>query len=73
MTFPFRGASHAGHAQENGAIPMTSNGKYISLHNLRVQRVQKALKDHSSLDDKTSFDLAEHVLDALDHIPEKRH
>jgi uncharacterized protein DUF6307 len=50
---------------------MTSNGKYISLHDLRVQLVQKALKDHSDLDDKTSFDLAVHVLDALDHIPEK--
>jgi hypothetical protein len=50
---------------------MTSNGKYVSLYDLRVQLVQKALKDHSTLDDKTSFDLAVHVLDALDHIPEK--
>jgi hypothetical protein len=33
--------------------------------------VQKALQDHSDLDDTTSFDLAKHVLDALDHIPEK--
>lgn len=51
---------------------MKSNGKYVSLYDLRVQLVQKALKDHSKLDDKTSFDLAKHVLDALDHIPEKR-
>lgn len=50
---------------------MTSNGKYVSLYDLRVQLVQKALQDHSTLDDKTSFDLAEHVLYALDHIPEK--
>ena len=49
---------------------MTDNGKYISLYDLRVQLVQKALKDHSTLDDQTSFDLAVHVLDALDHIPE---
>ena len=50
---------------------MTNNGKYISLYDLRVSMVQKALQDHSDLDDKTSFDLAVHVLEALDHIPEK--
>jgi len=50
---------------------MSTNGNYISLYNLRVKRVQKALQDHSKLDDKTAYDLAEHVLDALDHIPEK--
>jgi uncharacterized protein DUF6307 len=50
---------------------MTTNGTYVSLYDLRVKQVQKALQDHSKLDDKTSFDLAEHVLDALDHIPEK--
>jgi hypothetical protein len=50
---------------------MTSNGTYVSLYDLRVRLVQKALQDHSELDDKTSFDLAVHVLDALDHIPEK--
>lgn len=48
-----------------------TNGTYISLYDLRVKRVQKALQDHSDLDDKASFDLAEHVLYALDHIPEK--
>ena len=50
---------------------MSANGTYVSLYELRVMRVQKALQDHSKLDDKTAFDLAEHVLDALDHIPEK--
>lgn len=49
---------------------MSTNGTYISLYDLRVKQVQKALQDHSTLDDKTSFELAEHVLDALDHIPE---
>jgi len=50
---------------------MTENGDYISLYDLRVQLVQKALRDHSTMDDTSAFDLAEHVLDALDHIPEK--
>ena len=45
--------------------------KYVSLYDLRVSMVQKALQAHSKLDDKASFDLAVHVLDALDHIPEK--
>ena len=44
---------------------------YVSLYDLRVSMVQKALQAHSKLDDKTSLDLAVHVLDALDHIPEK--
>jgi hypothetical protein len=50
---------------------MTSNGRYVSLYDLRVQLVQKAIKEHSTLDDTTSHDLAVHVLDALDHIPEQ--
>jgi uncharacterized protein DUF6307 len=45
--------------------------EYISMYNLRLKLVQKALQDHSELDDKASFELAEHVLDALDHIPER--
>jgi hypothetical protein len=50
---------------------MSGNGKYISMYDLRVKLVQKALQDHSTLDDKASFDLAVHVLDSLDHIPEQ--
>jgi uncharacterized protein DUF6307 len=50
---------------------MTNNGNYVSLYDLRVKLVQQALRNHSDLDDKTSFDLAVHVLDAMDHIPEK--
>jgi len=50
---------------------MTTSGTYVSLYDLRVKMVQKALLDHSTLDDKAAFDLAEHVLDALDHIPEQ--
>jgi hypothetical protein len=50
---------------------MTENGTYISLYDLRVQLVQKALRENSTMDDTASHDLAVHVLDALDHIPEK--
>jgi len=50
---------------------MTSNGTYVSLYDRRIQLVQKALRNHSKLGDKTSFNLAIHVLDALDHIPEQ--
>lgn len=50
---------------------MTSDSKYVSLYDLRVQLVQKALQDNSTLDDTASHDLAVHVLDALDHIPEQ--
>lgn len=50
---------------------MTTDAKYVSMYDLRVQLVQKALRDNSKLDDKAAFDLAVHVLDALDHIPEQ--
>jgi hypothetical protein len=50
---------------------MTTSEAYVSLYDLRVKLVQKALQEHSTLDDKTSFELAEHVLNALDHIPEQ--
>lgn len=50
---------------------MTDNGSYVSMYDLRVNLVQKALVDHSDLDERTAHDLATHVLDALDHIPEK--
>jgi hypothetical protein len=48
---------------------MTEN--YISLYDLRVQLVQKTLRAHSKMDETTSHDLAVHVLEVLDHIPEK--
>ncbi len=50
---------------------MSTNGKYVSLYDLRVKLVEKALRDHSDLDDKISFELPEHILGALDHIPEQ--
>lgn len=50
---------------------MTATVKYMSLHDQRVKLVQSALKQHSKLGDKASLELAAHVLDALDHMPEK--
>jgi hypothetical protein len=50
--------------------PMTET-TYVSLYDLRVKLVQKALQDNSKLADKAAHDLAVHVLYALDHIPEK--
>jgi hypothetical protein len=46
--------------------------EYISLYDLRVKLVQDALTKHSTLGDHASHDLAVQILDALDHIPEKR-
>ena len=48
---------------------MTTSTAYVSRYELRVKLVQQVLKDHSKLDDKTSLDLAEHVVDTLNHIP----
>lgn len=50
---------------------MTAPEKYISLYNQRVNLVQSALRQHSKLSEKVSFELAVHVLEALDHMPEK--
>ncbi len=46
--------------------------EYISLYDLRVKLVQDSLTKHSTLGDPAAHDLAVQVLDALDHIPEKR-
>jgi hypothetical protein len=50
---------------------VTATVKFVSRHDQRVQMVQRALKDHSKLSDKATLELAEHVLEALDHMPEK--
>lgn len=50
---------------------MTGNGNYISLYDRRVQLVADVLMQHSKLTKKTAVPLAEHILDALDYIPEK--
>jgi Family of unknown function (DUF6307) len=46
--------------------------EFISLYELRVKLVQDTLTTHSTLDDHAAHELAVQILDALDHIPEKR-
>jgi hypothetical protein len=50
---------------------MTSNGTYVSLYDQRVELVAAALTAHSELTELAAVEVAEHVLYALDHIPEK--
>jgi hypothetical protein len=50
---------------------MTATVEYLSLYDQRVKLVQSALQAHSKLSDKASLELAGHVLEALDHMPEK--
>ena len=44
---------------------------YISRHDQRVRLVADAVTQNSKLTDEAAVELAKHVLDALDHIPEK--
>ena len=44
---------------------------YISIHDQRIALVADAIRKHSKLDEKAAEKVAGHVLDALDHIPEK--
>jgi hypothetical protein len=45
--------------------------EYMSPYDVRVQLVKDTVRKHSKLGDKASFELAEHILDVLNHIPEK--
>jgi hypothetical protein len=44
---------------------------YVSRYDQRVKLVAKALTQNSKLTEDVAVELAKHVLDALDHIPEK--
>jgi hypothetical protein len=44
---------------------------FLTPYEIRVNLVRDAIKAHSKLGDKAAADLAEHVLNALDSIPEK--
>jgi hypothetical protein len=44
---------------------------YVSLYDRRVKLVAAALMQNSKLTEDVAVELAKHVLDALDHIPEK--
>ena len=50
---------------------MTTAVKYVSIYDRRVNLIKDILTEHSKLGEKASFELAERILDALDHIPEK--
>lgn len=50
---------------------MTTAGKYVSRYDERVNLVKDTLWKNTKLGEKASLELAERILDALDHIPEK--
>ena len=50
---------------------MTTAAKYVSAYDQRVNLIKDILSNHSKLSDKSSFELAERILNALNHIPEK--
>jgi hypothetical protein len=50
---------------------MTSTVEYMSGYDQRVKLIKDTLKKHSKLSEKATGELAEHILDALNHIPEK--
>jgi hypothetical protein len=50
---------------------MSQTTTYVSVHEQRVQLVAQAITKNSKLGDNAATELAEHVLYALDHIPEK--
>ena len=50
---------------------MAAKTVYVSHYDRRVRLVADALTKNSKLTDEAAVELAKHVLDALDHIPEK--
>lgn len=50
---------------------MTTNGHYVSQHQQRVDRVADTIKAHTKLGKKASEELAVHVLQVIDYVPEK--
>ena len=50
---------------------MAATTVYVSRYDQRVRMVAAALTKNSALTDDDAVALAKHVLDALDHIPEK--
>jgi Family of unknown function (DUF6307) len=50
---------------------MVTGSALRSPYEIRVDLVQETLQAYSSLDDAAAHDLAVHVLDALNAIPEK--
>lgn len=50
---------------------MASTTTFRSPYVLRVELVRDTIRSHSDLGDKAASELAEHVLHALNSIPEK--
>ena len=50
---------------------MSGTSTYTSLYDQRVALVARALTQNSKLSEEAATALAKHVLDALDHIPDK--
>jgi Family of unknown function (DUF6307) len=50
---------------------VSSTTAYVSIHDQRLALVADAIRRNSKLDEKAATKVAGHVLDALDHIPEK--
>jgi hypothetical protein len=54
-----------------GIILMTAPTTFRSPYVLRLELVRDTIRSHSKLGDKAASELAEHVLYALNSIPEK--
>jgi hypothetical protein len=50
---------------------MTTAVKYVSGYDQRVNLIKDVLNNHSKLSEKASLELAERILNALNHIPAK--
>jgi hypothetical protein len=50
---------------------MSGSTTYVSLYDQRVRLVADAIQQNSKISQKAATELAKHVLNALDHIPEK--
>lgn len=50
---------------------MTATTPYVSAYDRRRNLVRDILTNHSKLSEKDASELAERVVDALNHIPEK--
>lgn len=50
---------------------MADTISYISIYEQRVRLVAYALKQNSKLNEAEAVELAVHVLQAIDHVPEK--
>ena len=50
---------------------MTANVHYVSHYDQRVELVADAIKKHAKLGKKAASELAVHILEVIDHVPEK--